>query len=247
MLRPTLESPSGIYLIINHVNGNVYVGSSRRLASRWSAHRRGLETNKHDGPGLQAAYNKYGAESFTFEVVEYCTPEVLFEREQHYIDTLKPRYNRNPIAGKPPENDGSEERRRQTSAQFKGRKHTEQTKQRMSEAAMGRKKSPEHVANIRIAAAIRGEKRRGSKDSDEVRAKKKAAQQKRLEADPRMSFLDEARKKRAVLTLEQAVVVRELVNSGATQSYVAKMFGVGYWVIGAIMRDRSSAYRVDQS
>lgn len=245
MLRPVFESKSGIYMILNTANSNFYVGSSRNLPSRFSAHRRALETKRHEGPGMQAAWDKYGPETFRFEVIEYCEPDRLIEREQAHIDVLRPRYNRNPIAGKPPVTEGTPERRAAVSAQFKGRKHTEQTKQRMSEAAKGRKISEETREKMRAAARVRAEAKKGTKDSEEVRKRKADALEKRRQADPSMSWLDEARRKRALLTPEQVVEVRRLRRSGISQAEVAKIFNVGYWVIADIMRGRSFAYVPD--
>ena len=30
---------------------------------------------------------------FMLEILEYCDPDMVIEREQYYIDTLKPEYN----------------------------------------------------------------------------------------------------------------------------------------------------------
>jgi len=36
---------------------------------------------------------KYGYSEFSLEILEYCAPEVRFEREYHYIKVLNPEYN----------------------------------------------------------------------------------------------------------------------------------------------------------
>ena len=36
---------------------------------------------------------KYGYSEFTLEILEYCSPEKCIEKEQYYIDLLKPEYN----------------------------------------------------------------------------------------------------------------------------------------------------------
>jgi group I intron endonuclease len=245
MRRPKFESRSGIYLIRNTENGNIYVGSSRNLPSRFSAHRRALETGRHEGIGLQAAWNKYGSESFEFIVAEYCDVDDLIPTEQMYIDILKPRYNRNPVAGKPPVTEYTDERRAQVSAQFKGRRHTDETKRKMSEAAKGRVFSEEHRRNIAIANRKKAEARRGTRDTDDARRKKSEAMKKRLESDPGMSWMAEARHKRAKLSDAQAVEVRAMCRSGITQKKVAEHFNVGYWVINAIMSGKSFAHVPD--
>jgi group I intron endonuclease len=42
---------------------------------------------------------KYDYNNFTLDVLEYCEPNMLIRREQHYIDMLKPEYNICLIAG----------------------------------------------------------------------------------------------------------------------------------------------------
>ncbi len=41
----------------------------------------------------------HSLENFTLEILEYCEPSVLIEREQYYIDLLNPEYNILKIAG----------------------------------------------------------------------------------------------------------------------------------------------------
>ena len=52
---------SGIYKIVNKVNGKYYVGSSNDvLKTRFYEHKRLLTKNKHFNVKLQNAWNKYG-------------------------------------------------------------------------------------------------------------------------------------------------------------------------------------------
>ena len=84
---------SGIYCIINTLNGKKYIGSSVNIYSRWLKHRATLRGNYHGNPHLQNAWNKYGEKSFHFFIVEKCPPEVLKEREDFYIKNMRPEYN----------------------------------------------------------------------------------------------------------------------------------------------------------
>jgi len=59
---------SGIYKIINKVNGKYYIGSSNDIKGRWSEHKNDLKANRHDNDYLQKSWNKYGEENFEFEV-----------------------------------------------------------------------------------------------------------------------------------------------------------------------------------
>ena len=83
---------SGIYKITNTVNGKFYIGSSVDLERRFNKHMGTLAKNTHANPILQRAWNKHGADKFTFEVIEECANDqkVCFEREQYYLDLLKP-------------------------------------------------------------------------------------------------------------------------------------------------------------
>lgn len=84
---------SGIYKIVNIINNKFYIGSSKELNRRWSEHKSELKHNKHINIILQRAWNKYGIDCFNFEIIEECDVNILLEREQFYIDTLKPKYN----------------------------------------------------------------------------------------------------------------------------------------------------------
>jgi len=42
---------------------------------------------------ILSAILKYGHSKFTLEILEYCDSDKCLEREQYYIDLLKPEYN----------------------------------------------------------------------------------------------------------------------------------------------------------
>ena len=82
----TLNPKSGIYKIVNKLDGKYYVGSTKDFDTRWKEHIYDLDRNIHHNNHLQNAWNKYGEQNFIFEVVEECEIEKLFETEQKYID-----------------------------------------------------------------------------------------------------------------------------------------------------------------
>jgi group I intron endonuclease len=84
---------SGIYLIRCEKSGKEYVGSSRAVRSRWQAHRSLLNKGKSPCAHLQRAWSKYGADQFSFLILEECGKDVLEAREQFYIDKLEPAMN----------------------------------------------------------------------------------------------------------------------------------------------------------
>lgn len=86
---------SGIYKIINKINGKYYVGSSVNIISsnmsgRWYRHRYNLNKNNHHNDYLQRSWNKYGQNNFDFSIVETIgdIPKLL-EIEQKYLDIAK--------------------------------------------------------------------------------------------------------------------------------------------------------------
>jgi len=172
-------SRAGVYQITNTANGNRYIGSSVNIRTRWKWHMRSLRKQTHYNYHLQNAWNKYGEDSFTFEVLEYCEKERLIEREQFYIDNEKPSYNIAPIAGSGLGCHLSEETKLRLSEARMGELNpnfgnhaslSEGHKQKLSEARKGIKFTEEHKANIGLAK--RGNTyRRGSTASDETREK----------------------------------------------------------------------------
>lgn len=57
---------SGIYAIVNTINGKVYIGSSKSVEGRCNGHFRDLRNHKHYNVKLQRAWNKYGEQSFSY-------------------------------------------------------------------------------------------------------------------------------------------------------------------------------------
>lgn len=84
---------SGIYAIVNITNGHKYIGQSKDIGERWNGHRSTLRTGKHGNLHLQHAWNFYTPESFKFVVLERCQLVDLNEREQYWINKVKPEYN----------------------------------------------------------------------------------------------------------------------------------------------------------
>lgn len=88
------EIKSGIYLITNTVNQKVYVGSTKDFKVRWRGHRSMLNRNCHFSSHLQSAWNKYGADNFTFTIIEYMdisiySDQEILDKETYYIAQYK--------------------------------------------------------------------------------------------------------------------------------------------------------------
>ena len=90
----------GIYKIENLINGKVYIGQSTDIKERWGAHRRVI-TKKDSGDEvrrkypLYQAFEKYGLDNFSFEIIEECSIEELNDKEQFYIKSYNSYINFN--------------------------------------------------------------------------------------------------------------------------------------------------------
>ena len=126
---------SGLYAITHRESGKQYIGSTNNFLLRWREHRSELRHGCHCNQLLQRAWDKYGEEKFSFDVIMICGVDNLLDWEQRFLDGFRPAYN---IALK-------------VSSPMKGRKHTLDSRKKMSEAHKGYVKSPEHCARISIA------------------------------------------------------------------------------------------------
>lgn len=156
-----------VYIITNKLNGKYYVGSSVNTEKRLWRHRKELESGTHHCIFLQRAWDKYGSDNFSFDILKQCLSlEEARALEQEYLDkeygTL---YNTSRISSGGdlisyhPEraeivlkmkksleeryaNLSEDERKRlygqpQEANGMYGRKHTEEAKRKMSEANKG--------------------------------------------------------------------------------------------------------------
>lgn len=84
---------SGIYRILNKINGNCYIGSSLNVEKRYKRHLSTLRHNSSRCSILQKAFNKYGEDNFEFQVILCCKPEYRLYYEQQLIRELNSQYN----------------------------------------------------------------------------------------------------------------------------------------------------------
>lgn len=115
---------SGIYKITNIANGKFYIGSAIDLVQRNYLHINQIQNKKHHNILIQRSFDKYGLECFKFDIIELT--DNLIEREQYYIDTLKPEFNICKIAGNTQGVLASQETRDKMSKKHKGRKQNEE-------------------------------------------------------------------------------------------------------------------------
>jgi group I intron endonuclease len=78
----------GIYKIENLINGKIYIGQSKNIEKRWTAHRTrpfNQNSKQYDSP-LYRSIRKYGLENFRFVVLEETLVEDLDNREKYWIE-----------------------------------------------------------------------------------------------------------------------------------------------------------------
>ena len=167
-----MQLNSGVY-IISYNNKN-YVGSSSNLKKRIREHFNCLKRNVHPNSRLQRAYNKYGVDVFSYKIVATCPSEYLIKLEQWFIDNTKNIVNLNPFAYSSKGRKVLKKTRIKISKALKGKVVSEETKQllslaklgkphyvseetknKMSEAGKRKVFSEKHKENLRIAALNR--------------------------------------------------------------------------------------------
>ena len=162
-----------IYMILNNVNGKVYIGQALNSKRRLYKHKYDLRRGKHSNPHLQSAWNKYGESSFTFMVVEKCDDDYLDFAERSWIKSCD---STNRKKGYNLEEGGTngykvlEETKQKISAKnsgknnpFYGKKHSAESRKRMSESRSG-EKNYWHSSNLtdekreKLSERFKGEK-----------------------------------------------------------------------------------------
>ena len=82
---------AGVYKITNTITGDFYIGSSNDVKKRWYQHKNPAFWKQHSNVKLYQIMAQYGRDNFTIDVIEETNN--LREREQYYIEQLKPSYN----------------------------------------------------------------------------------------------------------------------------------------------------------
>ena len=83
---------SGIYMLTNAFDGKRYIGQSSNLYQRICGHASSYKNIKST-QRIVKAIRKYGFDSFTITILDYCEKEKLDEKEIYWISTLSPEYN----------------------------------------------------------------------------------------------------------------------------------------------------------
>ncbi len=78
----------GIYTITCVPNNKIYVGHTENSGNRAAKHINLLRTNKHYIEELQKDWNKYGENSFLFDMLTECEKDLLFSEEHFWCNLL---------------------------------------------------------------------------------------------------------------------------------------------------------------
>jgi group I intron endonuclease len=199
------HSPGGIYAISIVDDHRVYIGqsvSTKGINERIKDQRHALRRGKHHNAHLQSAFEKYGEDAFEAYVVEACDDDALDEREIYWI-RLFHAYNAhggfNICEGGEWSGVGHPSKRPEVRAKisaaisgennhFFGKKHSDETRQRMRAIKLGKRLSDEHKARISAAVSGANHPSFGKKISDETRQRISAAH-----AGKRLSYEHKAR------------------------------------------------------
>lgn len=134
------KDKSGIYCLINKINGHSYVGSSINLASRMKIYLNNtfLKSKQNNNMPIIKALLKYNQSNFTFLILEHVEAQYLAIRETFFITFVMPYYNV-----------------LKQGYSSVGYKHTKETKELLSELAKNRVHSD--VTKSLITKALTGE------------------------------------------------------------------------------------------
>jgi group I intron endonuclease len=151
-----------IYKIENIRTSDCYIGSTVNYSRRSKRHFEDLKRKIHHSLILQRAWDKYGEQLFRIfklETFDYSTKEEILNKEQEYLDLVKPKYNVCRIAGSQLGTKRSKEFREKCSERMKGKepwnkgeklpKQSEETKAKRIKSLIGRSVSEETKSKIK--------------------------------------------------------------------------------------------------
>ena len=154
---------TGIYTITNLLNNKIYVGSTiLSFNKRFNQHKHLLRKNKHHSKYLQNSWNKYGEENFVFKILDYVLPEFCLSTEIYWINLLNAKnvnygYNTNdPEKGRLGVLHTKESKLKMRNAQLGEKSHmydkklSEKQIQNLKEFHIGRK----HTENTKLKISI---------------------------------------------------------------------------------------------
>jgi len=249
---------SGIYMIWNNVSKKFYIGSSINVHYRWTKHKRLLVIGKHPNIKLQNAFNKYGIDTFEFFVLELVDDkDNLLIREQYWIDFIPPIFNiirdvrKSSLGTKT-----KEEVLKRLSIIRKGKKHTEEFKEKAKERMIGNQYAAgkTHIVTDETRVKI-SNKLKGTRHSKESYVKSAKKLRGRVLSDSHKIKIIEAHRKNKpeISTIKQpfngkgvqklsedtVLKIRSLYSNGVSGLVLSKEFKVANSSIYKIVNRKS--------
>ena len=124
---------SAVYRLVNNKNGKSYISSSINLSNKLNIYFSLKKLKEKEGSIIiYRSLLKYGHSNFSLEIMEYCEPSILIEREQYYFDILKPEYNICKKAGSSLGFKHSETTKSKMRIDNLGKRHTHETRNKLS-------------------------------------------------------------------------------------------------------------------
>lgn len=249
-LVTTKKKLCGIYMIYCISNEKAYVGQSRHICDRIRQHKNSLNKRQHENGYLQNIYDKYGAASLVYLVVELCEGEILLERETHYYNLLDSelRLNLREPSYCPPMDPEivknctekrrgrkmSEEDKQHLSNVMRGRVISDETRKKMSETWKKKIKDNPSILEQRLKHITNlAQKRRGTKLSKETCKKIGDAGRGRKILQTKTQYLSTEKVKEIKLLL---------LKGELNQTEIGRLFGISYQSIGKIKTGKTWAH-----
>lgn len=222
---------SGIYKITNLHNGKVYIGqTSENFQRRYWHHQWCLSANQHHNTYLQNAWNKYGSESFTFEVIHILSAEENIDQlEIKYIN----QFNATDINSGYNMQSGGQPSNLHRFISDESRKIVgEKNRQHM----LGKKLSDETRAKMRSSSRHQG-------PSEDGRRKISEYMSNRIVSDSTKEKLRQANTGSnspvTKLSENDVYIIKQRIMHGDIQRVIADDYAVSLGVISAIANDRT--------
>ena len=100
-ISDALRNKSGVYIFINNLTKDLYLGSSLNLSKKMTSHFFHSNSSNPTKIVITKAMRKYKLDNFSLGILEFCKPDIIIcsDLEQKWIDHYKPKYNVLKIAG----------------------------------------------------------------------------------------------------------------------------------------------------
>lgn len=141
----------GIYCISN--SKYFYVGLAKNIRTRWRQHQRALRKGTHDNIFMQRVYNKYNlTDPFEYKILCECEQKDLGKLEVKYFDEWQQNSGKIALNERPCGLDvWDEEKIAKARASHKGKKHSEETRRKISEGQKGNIRPEQRVPIVQLS------------------------------------------------------------------------------------------------